>query len=134
MKKFVLVAALAAVSACSQSETPAEPEAVETAAEAAPIATVAADGGPSTGNFKITREDGSVFTEEVRSDGTYTSTSADGVAETGKWVQKTPNEYCTTEDAAGAVEVCHTETVSEDGVWTSVDPEGETGTVERIEA
>lgn len=133
MKKIAFVAALAAVTACSQ-EAPSEAEAVEGAAEAAPVATLAADGGPSTGMFKITRADGAVWTEEVRPDGTYTSTSADGEIETGKWVQKSPNEYCTTEDAEGATEVCHSETVSDDGVWTSTDPEGKTGKVERIEA
>ncbi|OZA93011.1 hypothetical protein U4960_06555 [Altererythrobacter sp. H2] len=134
MKKIVLVAALAALSACSQSEAPAEPVAAEEPAAAPAAATVAADGGPSTGMFKITQQDGTVFTEEVRPDGTYTSTSATGETETGRWVQKSPNEYCTTGDEEGAAEVCHSETVGEDGVWTSTDPEGKTGTVERIEA
>ena len=133
MKHLVLVAALAAVSACSEAPAPAEPAAVEEPAEAAPATTLAADGGPSTGMFKITLADGKVYTEEVRPDGTYTSTSPDGEIETGKWVQKSPNEYCTTKDEEGATEVCHKETVGEDGVWTSVDPDGETGTVERIE-
>lgn len=133
MRTIVTLAAFAAVSACSQSEAPAEPAAVEEVAEAAPAATVAADGGPSTGTFKITLDDGAVYTEEVRPDGTYTSTSADGETETGKWVQKSPNDYCTTKDEEGATEVCHKETIGEDGVWTSVDPDGRTGTVERVE-
>ena len=131
MKRIVLLAAFAAMSACSQSEdTPAAPEAAP-AEEAAPAVT-AADGGAPHGTFKITMEDGSVTTEEVREDGTYTSTSADGEVETGKWVQKSSNTYCTTKDEEGAAEVCHNETVDDKGVWTSVDPEGNKVTVERV--
>ena len=43
MKHLVLVAALAAVSACSEAPAPAEPAAVEEPAGAAPAATLAAD-------------------------------------------------------------------------------------------
>ena len=130
MKKIIGVAAIAAIAACSPAETEAEPEAVEEE-EAAPAA-MAADGGTPYGNFKVTSEDGSYQTEEVREDGTFTSTDQDGEVTTGTWVQK-PGQYCTTSDAEGAVERCHTETVDENGVWTSVDPEGEIVTVERIE-
>ncbi|MEE1877317.1 hypothetical protein [Altererythrobacter litoralis] len=130
MRKIILVAAFAAVAACSQPEAPAEEATTEEAA--APTFDAAADGGVPYGNFKVTLADGTVQTEEVREDGTFTSTSASGDVETGTWVQK-GNQYCTTLDAEGAVERCHTESIDENGVWVSVDPEGQTVTVERVE-
>ncbi len=132
MKKIMLVAALAAVAACSQPDAPAEPEVTEATEEAAP-ANIAADGGPTVGSYKITSADGTVYTEEVRADGTYSSTSPTGEVETGKWAQKSPETYCTTADTEGATERCNTEKVDANGVWTSTDPEGETVTIERVE-
>ena len=136
MKLIALTLAVAGLAACSQQEAAPAPEATaETTAAAAPAAvTLAADGKPSTGMFKITRADGSVFNEEVKADGTYVSTDAAGkVAETGRWEQKSPTVYCTTTDEAGAVQACHTESVDANGVWSSTDPDGKTGTVERVE-
>ena len=130
MKKIIAVAILATVAACSQGEQAAEPEATEAAAEPA-AEVMAADGGTPYGNFKVTLADGTVLTEEVREDGTYTSMSDDGETRTGTWVQK-PGEYCTTSSEEGATERCHKESVDANGVWTSVDPDGETATVERI--
>lgn len=134
MRICIAIAAAAALSGCSQQEAAPAPEASEAAA-ATPTAAalVAADGKPSTGMFKITREDGTVFTEEVKADGTYVSTDATGkVVETGRWEQRSPTVYCTTKDEEGAQQICHTEGVDAEGVWTSTDPEGKTGTVERI--
>ena len=133
MKRLVLVAALAAVSACSEPATEATEEAAveEPAAEAATA--MAADGGPPYGDFKVTTAEGEVWTEAVSEDGTYTSTSPTGETETGRWVQR-GKQYCTTKDEEGATEVCHTESVDANGVWTAVDPEGNTVTVERVAA
>lgn len=134
MKRFIVIAALASVAACSEPAPAPEP-AAEAAAEAAPAAetaTVAADNKPSVGKFKVTTAKG-VFVEEVKPDGTYVQTKDGKVTETGKWVQKSPSQYCYTKDAEGAKEVCNTEQVDDKGVWTSVDPEGKTATVERIE-
>ena len=132
MKRIMLVAALATVAACSRSE-PA-PEATEEAAAPA-TQPLAADGQPTPGTYRITTSDGTVFMEEVKADGTYVQTDADGtVVETGRWVQKSPEQYCYTKDEEGAVEECNTETVSEAGVWTSTNPEGEVATVERVTA
>lgn len=135
MRICLAFAAAAALSACSQQEAAPAPEATdEVAATPAPApATMAADGKPSTGMFKITRADGSVFNEEVKGDGTYVTTDAAGkIVETGRWEQKSPTVYCTTKDEEGAEQACHTEGVDAEGVWTSTDPEGKTGTVERI--
>ena len=128
MKKIILVAALATITACNQAETVAEPVESE---EAAPAEVMAADGGPAHGNFKVTLADGTVIMDEVRADGTYTATMPDGTTESGTWVQK-PGEYCSTPDTEGATERCSAESIDENGVWIAVSSDGETVTVERV--
>lgn len=134
MKRVLFVALMASVAACSQP-APA-PEAEATTAEASPAAaaeSLAADGKPSFGKFKVTRADGTVITDDVRADGTYVTTLADGKTETGKWEQKGPNLYCATGDKAGAKQKCYEEKVDDKGVYTSKDPEtGEVSTVVRL--
>ena len=136
MKRIIAVAALAALAACSKpAEAPAAP--AEATAEAAPAAaaeTLAADGKPSHGKFKVTRPNGDVVMDDVRADGTYVATLADGKTETGKWEQKGPNLYCATEDKEGAKQKCYDEKVDDKGVYTSKDPEtGEVSTIVRVE-
>ena len=134
MKKIVLVAALATLAACSKPDAAPVADTTEAAAAvAAPAAqTVAADGKPSTGTFKVTTADGKVIMEEVKADGTYVDTQDGKVTETGKWVQKSPETFCTTKEEAGAKERCGTEKVDDKGVWTSVNPDGKTATVVRV--
>lgn len=130
MKKIIIVAALATLGACSKPEPAPEPAATE---EAVP-ANVAADGGPAVGKWKITRPDGTSFNSETRADGTWVDTMADGTTRTGKWVQKSPELFCSTPDEEGAVETCYEEKVDENGVYTSKDPNtGEVSVVERLE-
>jgi len=133
MKKIIAVAALATLAACSQAEAPA-PEATEEAA--APAAEImAADGKPSYGKFEVTTADGKVHTADVKPDGTYAVTDADGkVSDTGKWVQKSPAEYCETSDKPDSKEKCYAEQVDDKGVYTSKDPDtGAVATVVRVE-
>ena len=142
MKRIVIVAALAALAACSEAETEADTAAAETeatkevaAAPAEATSGIAADGQPTPGMYRITTADGQVFMEEVKADGTYVQTDADGkVVETGKWNQKSPTQYCYTKDEEGAVEECNTESMDAQGVWTSTGPEGKTAKVERVQA
>ena len=137
MKKIVAMTALFALAACSNPAPEPDTEATAEATTAAAPATgsLAADGNPAPGLYKITTADGTVFNEEVKADGTYVQTDADGnVVETGKWVQKSPTEYCTTKDGEGEVEKCNVEGVDAAGVWTSRNAEGEVATVERVEA
>jgi hypothetical protein len=131
MKKIMLLVAIAAVSACSKPEPAAEAEATPVAVASAE-ANIAADGKSSVGKYKITLANGNVVTEEVKADGTYADMVDGKVIETGKWVQKSPSQYCYTKDKESAVEECNAEKV-ENGVWTSTNPKGETSKVERIE-
>ncbi len=135
MKKLVLVAALATLAACSKQDAAPVADVTEAAAAtpaATTVQTVAADGKPSVGTYKITTADGKVYTEEDKADGTYVETQDGKVTETGKWEQKSPETYCSTKDEAGAKQMCNTEKVDDKGVWTSVNPEGKTATVVRV--
>ncbi|MEJ6009507.1 hypothetical protein [Novosphingobium aquae] len=131
MKKIMLLVAIAAVSACSKPEPAAEAEATPVAVASAE-ANIAADGKSSVGKYKITLANGDVVMEEVKADGTYADMVDGKVIETGKWVQKSPSQYCYTKDKPEAVEECNAEKV-ENGVWTSTNPKGETSKVERVE-
>lgn len=138
MKRIIAIAAIAAIAACSKpepapeatSEAPMEASAEASAAPAA--GPVAADGKSSVGTFKVTTSDGKVFTEEDKADGTYASMQDGKVTETGKWVQKSPSEFCYTKDEKDAKEVCNTEQIDEKGVWTSKGPDGKSATIERV--
>jgi hypothetical protein len=136
MRYLMLVASLAILAGCSQAE---ESEPVTEAPDTAlvePAPALAADGQPTPGLYRITTAQGEVFTEDVRDDGTYVQTDADGtVVETGSWEQPSPDQYCYTVDADTSGERrCNTEALDTEGVWTSTNPDGETSTVERVEA
>ena len=135
MKKLAIVAAVA-LAACSNAETAEEPVAVETEAPTSEATmSMAADGQSPVGEYKITLADGSVWTETVNADGTYSSVSPDGETETGTWRQETPERFCS-QASDDEAETCRTETIGEDGVWTSVsdsDP-ADSVTVERVAA
>jgi len=136
MKRIMLFAALAAVAACSEADTQTEPTEDVAMPEAQVLPetqALAADGQPAAGNYKVTTSEGVVIMEELRADGTYVGMVDGEVVETGTWVQKSPEQYCYTEDEEGATEQCNTEGVDENGVWTSTDPEGNVATVERIQ-
>ena len=134
MKNLVLVAAIGALAACSQPETTAEPEATEEVV-VTEVASMALDGKPSVGNYRVTDADGKAFMQELREDGTYTNVAKGEDDVTGTWEQKSPELFCTTKSDEGAVQECSDESIGEDGVWKSVDQEdGKVYTVERIEA
>ncbi len=132
MKKILIAAACASLAACSPSDTAEEAAAPADTAEVAAEVT-AADGGPPFGMYKVTSADGKVSMEDIRADGTYVSTSEGEEPKTGKWEQKAPDSFCATPDEEGAVQKCYAESVDENGVWTSVDPDdGKASTVERV--
>lgn len=137
MRIFLICAAAAGLAACSQEAAPAPEGTATTAMRAETVASaagsMAADGKSPIGQFKITTSKGEVLMEDVRADGTYSTTKDGKVVETGKWEQKTPETYCYTSDEAGSKQECNTEGVDDKGVWTSVNARGEKATVERVE-
>lgn len=132
MKKFAFLAVFA-LAACGEAE-PEEPLVEEEIAveEPVPQMAMAADGMPTPGVYEVTLANGDVWTETLNADGTYTSAGPDGEIESGTWRQESPERYCTIEEGASE-ETCYSETVTEDGVWTSTE-EGteETSTVVRV--
>ena len=134
MQKIVLVAALATLAACSKPDAAPAADATEQAAviAAAPTQTVAADGKPSSGTFKVTTADGKVYMEEDKPDGTYVETLDGKVTATGKWEQKSLELFCKIKDEAEAKELCSTEKVDAKGIWTSLGPDGDIATVVRV--
>jgi len=132
MRKIALIAAFAAVSACSQADVEPEAEATEEVATET-AEPVALDGKPSAGSYTVTAADGTSITQEVRADGTFLNTAGEDT-EGGTWEQKSPEVFCTTSDVEGAEQQCSSEAMSEDAVWQSVDSDGNISVVERIEA
>jgi hypothetical protein len=136
MKKLIVLAGVAALAACAEpatTETSEVPTDAMAEAPVAPAEVMAADGMSPVGSYRITEPDGSVMTEELRADGTFTNTAADGQVRTGTWVQKSPAQFCSTVE--GEAEKCYAEGVDAEGVWTSKDPEsGEVSIIERVEA
>ena len=140
MRKLILAASAAILAGCSQA---AKEEVVDEPVEETAMAEesgIAADGQPTAGMYRVTTSDGTVYDEDLRSDGTYTQSLNGEVVETGRWEQKSPSQYCYTVDEAyvdedtPAGEQCNTEQIGEDGVWTSTNPAGETAVVERVES
>ena len=133
MRKLACLAALLAVTACGDAtEVPAEDETA--IVEQTPVETVsmAVDGQPSAGQYKITAADGTTYDYTVNEDGTFTSVSSTGETMTGTWTEATPGNYCETVDGT---EACYTETIDADGNWTATsDADGSVATVERVES
>lgn len=127
MKKLALIAAFAALSACSQeAEEPADTTAME---EAVPAETMAMEEDPA-GTYDVKMADGTMGTTVINADGTYTDTGADGTTQSGTFVRKDGKDCFDPE--GDDPEMCWT--VSEpaaDGSFTATDPEGNTVTVTR---
>jgi hypothetical protein len=120
MKKLFLIAGVFALGAC-QSEPAEEPVVEETEAAVEEVA-LAVDGLPGAGTYEVVMADGTEGTYVAAEDGSFTWTAGDTV-DTGTWSIVMPDQWC--EQADGAEEViCHTEAISEDGVWSSYDAEG----------
>ena len=140
MKKLLLFASALAVTACSQANE-ADTQEVADEAPAEETATLAADGAATPGLYRITTSEGEIYMEDVKADGTYTTSNEAGeLVETGQWRQPSPDQYCTIVDEAyrdeddDGSEKCNSETIDAAGVWTSVNEDGETAIVERADS
>ena len=125
MKKLMMFAALAALTACSQqTEKAAEAEAVPAEA-AAPAGT---DSASFVGDFDVKLADGTMGKTRINADGTYVETAPDGKEAKGKFVLKDGKE-CFDADGDEA-EVCWTSAKpGADGSFTSTSDKGATVTV-----
>jgi len=83
MKKLVLIAALAALSACSQKAEESKETAAAPAETTAPAAT--ADSGTAPGTYDVKMADGTMATSTINADGTYVDTDPKGKAVKGQF-------------------------------------------------
>ena len=138
MKKMLALSALAALAACSQpAPAPDASVTADASADATDVAAaptnIAADGKPTVGKYEVTRPNGKKYMTEAKADGTYAVTAEGKVVETGKWEQKSPEQYCETADKPDAKQKCYNEKVDAKGVYTSTDPDnGEVAVVVRV--
>lgn len=124
MKKFVLLAAVAVLSACSQ-------QAEETKEPAAPSETTAAASaatGTPPGEYEVKMADGSVASTTINADGSYVDTDPKGKAIKGKIAFKDGKD-CFDPDGDEA-EVCWSlSPAAADGSFTATAPDGTAVTV-----
>ncbi len=85
MKKFVLIAALAALSACSQKAEESKETAAAPAEAAAPAPAAAADSGTQPGTYDVKMADGTMAMTTINADGTYVDTDAKGKQVKGQY-------------------------------------------------
>ena len=139
MRIFLIAASALAITACSQAEE-ADPADTTEPAAAEVSGPVAIDGNPSAGMYRVTTEEGEVYMEDAKPDGTYVTTKDGEVVETGTWEQPSPDQWCSQVDEEyideeeDGTRKCNTEQIDENGVWTSVNSEGKTAVIERADS
>jgi hypothetical protein len=121
MKKLVLIAAIAALSACNQ-KTDEVPVATDTATAAADTMATADNGA---GTYDVKMADGTMGKTVINADGTYVDTDKDGKEVRGTFARKDGKDCF---DPAGSdPEVCWTVTTpGADGSFTATTPDGKT--------
>jgi hypothetical protein len=121
MKKLVLIAAVAALSACNQTADEA-PVATDTTA-AMPEATPMADNG--AGTYDVKMADGTMGKTVINADGTYVDTDKDGKEVRGTFARKDGKDCFDPE--GDEAEMCWTVTApGADGSFTATAPDGKT--------
>jgi hypothetical protein len=125
MKKLVLIAALAALSACSE-KTDEKAETAAPTSEEAPAAAAAPTTAP--GSYDVKMADGTMASTVINPDGTYVDVGPDGKEIKGKFANKDGKD-CFDPDG-DEPEACWTvSTPGADGSFTATDPKGVTVTV-----
>ena len=130
---FIACTAALALSACeSKTETTVvTPEATETAMAPAPTTTQAAT-GDMAGTYEVRMADGTMMTETINADGTY-SDMMDGEETKGTWRMDGAKSCFDPEGAKP--EVCYTTGApAADGSFTTTAPDGTTMTVRKVGA
>lgn len=132
MRKLILFSVAAALAACQAEPAPeaTEDEAAATVDDAGLGLEV--DGKPNVGTYAVTEADGTEGVYIAAADGTFTYTQGEKVTK-GTWTSSAPGKWCDTPE--GEAEICFTESIDENGVWTSVmdsDPT-QVATIKRVE-
>ena len=119
MRKLVLIAAIAALSACNQNKAEPAPAASESAAPAA-VATAAS----MAGTYEYTYE-GKATTTVAKDDGTYEDTQDGEVIESGKWTQA-DGQTCFDDTGANPPKCWTTTEPDSMGMFTATSTDGKT--------
>ena len=126
MKKFALLAGIAALAACSQ-EAPTNEEVAEPVAATAPMDSI-------VGTYEETTPEGKTVTTRINEDGTYTESVDGEVTESGSWTQADGKD-CFDPEGDHTPQRCFTTTaIAEDGTFTATNDAGESITVKKISA
>ena len=120
MKKLVLIAAVAALSACNQNKGEPAPAASEAAATPPAIETAAS----MAGTYDYTYE-GKATTTLANADGTYEDTQGGKVIEKGKWSQ-TNGQTCFADDQGNPPKCWTTTEPDSMGMFTATSTDGKT--------
>lgn len=134
MRTLVILSTTLALAACNQkTETVVEPAATETAAMQTPSpASNQAATGAMAGKYEMKMADGTMATETINPDGTFTMVSG-GKETRGKW-RMDGAKSCFDPDG-DAAEVCYTSTApAADGSFVATGPDGSTMTVRKVGA
>ena len=120
MKKFILIAGIALLAACSEKQEAAAPKAA--ASDAMPVAAAAAPAAAVTpGVYDATRPDGTKVVATLNADGTYQRDYGDKV-EKGTWVSR--GDQTCFDPEGDAAESCNTRgPAAADGSFESTHPE-----------
>ncbi|MGH6697495.1 hypothetical protein [Sphingopyxis sp.] len=122
MKKLLLLAALTALSACSQKAEESKDTAPAPAETAAPAP--AANPGTAPGSYDVKMADGTTASTVINADGTYADIDATGkTVKKGKFVHKDGKD-CFDPDGDEAEECWSLSPIAADGSFTATNPEG----------
>ncbi len=119
MRKLLLIAAVAALSACNRNATEPTPSASETAA---PVA--AANTASMAGTYDYIYE-GNATTSVMKADGTYEDTQDGKVIESGTWSQ-TDGQTCFDDSGDNPTKCWTTTEPDADGNFTATSTDGKT--------
>lgn len=123
MRKFILVAAVAALAACSganEAPTPAD-----TAAATLDTTVAAAEQGVAPGTYEVSTDEGRMGTTTINPDGSYVDTDADGKQVTGTYARRDGKDCFDPEGSE--VAMCWTvNPTAADGSFTATTPDGDT--------
>lgn len=122
MKKFILIAGIALLAACSEKQEAAAPEAAASDAMPVDAGATPAAAEATPGVYDVTRADGTKLVSTLNADGTYERNYGKTV-EKGKWVSR-GDQTCFDPEGAAA-ESCNTRSpAAANGSFESTNPEG----------